>query len=81
MKPPAAGKGRPKGALNKTTKAAKEAFAFAFDDMGGPQALSEWGKENRTEFYKLFSKLIPVENQVSGSFNVTWPLPKSPLDQ
>ena len=56
--------GRPKGALNKTTKAAKEAFTLAFQDIGGHEALAQWACENRTEFYKLFARLIPTE--VSG---------------
>jgi hypothetical protein len=33
--PPAAGKGRAKGSLNKTTKSAKEAIALAAEKLGG----------------------------------------------
>jgi hypothetical protein len=73
--------GRQKGTPNKMTTAAKDAFALAFDDIGGPDALAEWGRENRTEFYKLFSKLIPIDATVNGNMTVAWPLPKSPLDQ
>lgn len=53
--------GRQKGSLNKTTVAVKEAFRQAFDDLGGTGALVEWAKENPTQFYQLFSKLIPTE--------------------
>lgn len=53
------GPGRTKGVQNRLSVAAKEAFQLAFDDMGGPAALAIWGKSNKTEFYKLFSKLIP----------------------
>lgn len=53
--------GRQPGSINKLTKSVKEAFAEAFDRMGGADALVEWGKENPTDFYKLASKLIPVD--------------------
>ena len=59
-KPPNAGKGRVKGVPNKLTKAAKEAFGLAFDGIGGVPALIKWGKSNRTEFYKLYARLIPT---------------------
>lgn len=55
------GQGRPKGTPNKTTKAAREAFQFAFDKIGGAEALATWAKDNQTEFYKLYGRLIPVE--------------------
>lgn len=58
------GPGRPKGSANKTTKAAREAFALAFDAIGGAKALAKWARDNETEFYKLYARLIPVE--VSG---------------
>lgn len=55
--------GRPKGATNKTTKLVKEVFADAFNTLqDDPDVkLSAWGKKNPTEFYKLASKLIPVQ--------------------
>lgn len=53
--------GRKKGTPNKLTASAKEAFAHAFEQIGGGGALAEWAQENRTEFYKLFARLIPTE--------------------
>jgi len=53
--------GRPKGAKNKFTASAKEAFQIAFDELGGAKELALWAKNNQTEFYKLFSKLIPID--------------------
>lgn len=65
-KPPNAGKGRPKGSVNKTTKAFKEAVLKVYQDIGGDEFFAEWAKENPTEFYKICSRLIPQE----GTLNV-----------
>ena len=67
-KPPAAGNGRPKGALNKTTKTAKEAIAIAAEKLGGADRLVEWAKEapeNERAFWAtIYPKLLPL--QVTG---------------
>lgn len=57
--------GRQKGTPNKTTSAVKEAFHHAFKGMGGMKALTAWAKLNQTEFYRLYSKLIPTETSVT----------------
>lgn len=59
-----AGKGRPKGSQNKSTVKVKEAFEAAFEQLGGVEALVQWGKKERSEFYKLYAKLLPV--QITG---------------
>lgn len=69
-RPPNAGKGRKPGVPNKTTKAAREAFQFAFDEIGGPHKLAEWAGDNLTEFYKLYGRLIPVEVQADMNASV-----------
>lgn len=38
---------------------ARDDLAMAFDLMGGVPALVVWGRQNPTEFYRLWSKLIP----------------------
>jgi hypothetical protein len=53
--------GRKPGSQNKTTIAVKEAFRQAFEILGGTQAMVVWAKENPTQFYQLYSKLIPTE--------------------
>ncbi len=65
-RPPNAGKGRPKGSPNKTTTSAREAFTLAFQGLGGAQALQDWAKENTTEFFKLYARLIPQEHVGEG---------------
>jgi hypothetical protein len=67
--PPAAGRGRPKGASNKTTKLAKEAIAFAAEGLGGAERMILWAKEDaqneRAFWTQIYTKLLPL--QVNGS--------------
>jgi hypothetical protein len=60
------GPGRPPGSQNRLTKSAKEAFAQAFDDMGGTAGLVAWGRKNPDDFYKLYAKLIPIDITSGG---------------
>lgn len=65
-----AGKGRPKGSVNKSTKLAKDAIAEAFERLGGADRLVEWAQEdpdNEKVFYTaLLPKLIPVQTELTG---------------
>jgi len=63
------GPGRPKGVLNKTTVAAKEAFQMAFDNLGGWQRMVQWAEEdpdNLKTFYSLYARLIPLDLTTGG---------------
>jgi hypothetical protein len=57
--------GKPKGAVNKTTKTAKEAIALAAEGLGGVGRLVAWAKEDplneRTFWGSIYPKLIPVQ--------------------
>jgi hypothetical protein len=59
------GQGRPKGAVNKTTLAAKEAIALAAEGLGGTDRLIDWAKEDpaneRAFWTTIYPKLIPVQ--------------------
>ena len=55
------GRGRPKGSPNKTTASIKQAMMLAFEGIGGVPALIKWAKTERTEFYKLWIKLLPQD--------------------
>ncbi len=72
-----AGKGRPKGSVNKTTKLAKQAISEAFDELGGMDALVTWAKsdpDNMKVFYAtIWPKIIPlqVEADVTGEHHHT----------
>lgn len=46
-------------------KYARHAVLFAFEEMGGPQELAEWGRKNPGEFYtKILPKIIARESEV-----------------
>lgn len=40
------------------------AFASAFELIGGVPRLALWANQNPTEFYKLFGKMLPSATQV-----------------
>lgn len=60
-KPPAAGRGRPKGAPNKTTAAVKDMILAALAKKGGAKYLEEQADANPTAFLTLIGKLIPLD--------------------
>ncbi|TXH83578.1 MAG: hypothetical protein E6Q77_03995 [Rhizobium sp.] len=60
-KPPRAGMGRPKGSLNKTTVAIKEAVLAALDQAGGVDYLVQQSEENPTAFLTLVGKVLPLQ--------------------
>ncbi len=59
------GPGRPKGVPNKVSGVAKDAIARVFDEIGGIEHMADWAREHPTQFYNIYSKLIPV--QVDGA--------------
>lgn len=63
--------GRQKGTPNHITTSIKQAFQEAFEKMGGAAALVAWGVNNQTEFYKLASKLIPIDVKADVKADVT----------
>jgi hypothetical protein len=62
------GPGRPKGAPNKTTQAAKEVIAEVASGLGGATRMLAWSREdpkNEALFWgSIYPKLLPL--QVSG---------------
>lgn len=66
--------GRPKGALNKTTRAAKDAIALAADELGGSARLVAWAKEDpaneRVFWGTIYPKLIPIDVKASGGLSL-----------
>ena len=64
-----AGAGRPKGSTNKIPRVAKENIIQAFEELGGVDGLVNWAKtdpKNQGDFYKIYGRLLPIENNISG---------------
>lgn len=53
--------GRTKGTPNKLSGGVKSNVVAVFDKIGGRDAMAEWARENPTEFYKLYGRLLPHE--------------------
>lgn len=57
--------GRKPGTQLRAGVQAKEAMLSAFERLGGVAGLVRWGKKNPTEFYRLWARLIPREDNVN----------------
>lgn len=61
--------GKPKGAINHVTRAAKDAIAIAAEKLGGAERLVDWAKEDplneRAFWSSIYPKLLPL--QVNGA--------------
>jgi hypothetical protein len=57
--------GRSAGTPNKLSVLAKDNIAAVFNRLGGSSGMADWAQENKTQFYQIYSKLLPL--QVDGS--------------
>lgn len=64
------------------TKTVKETVLAAFQNLqADPKVnLTEWGKKNPTEFYKIAAKLIPTELTGAGGVPLFPPIIEMPDD-
>ena len=62
--------GRPKGSLNKSTKAVKEALEEAFEGLGGVDGFIKWAFTDRTAFYKEWAKMLPKDINVNATITL-----------
>ena len=53
--------GSRKGIPNKSTASVKSALHAVYEKRGGDKALLSWAKENETEFYRLWGRMLPQE--------------------
>jgi len=60
-RPPAAGRGRQKGELNKLTRTLKEAILAAFDEVGGRDYLVAVAKDDPKTFCGLLARVLPLQ--------------------
>lgn len=73
-------KGRGKG---KASRTAKENIIAVFERIGGYQYMARWAKQNPTEFFKLYAKLIPVQvdAEIAHRFVMAIPAAAESTDQ
>lgn len=65
------GKGRPKGAKNKTTKALKDMILGALEDAGGQSYLVEQAEANPGAFMTLIGKVLPMDIKAAVAHTLT----------
>lgn len=63
--------GRVKGTPNKLSGTAKENIIAVFTRLGSTAAMAEWAEENKTEFYKIYARLLPTEIEGDLNANLT----------
>ena len=63
-RPPAAGKGRPRGARNKITADVKAMILGALSAKGGQSYLEQQAEQNPVAFMALLGKVLPM--QIAG---------------
>lgn len=66
--------GRKAGVPNKLSGIAKENVIAVFNRLDGTAGMAEWAKENPTEFYRIYARLLPTDSTVehSGTVGFTW---------
>lgn len=59
--------GRQKGGVNKITSSFKELVQSTYETLEeNGEGMLKWAKANKTDFYKIASKLIPTEMAVKA---------------
>ena len=78
--------GRQKGTANKPNQEIKDMIREALDgahEEGGVEYLKARARDNPTAFLTLIGKIIPadVNAKLSGNVTISWPLPRTKLDE
>lgn len=69
-KAPNAGRGRPKGAINKVNAALKDMILGALGEAGGVAYLTKQAGENPVAFMGLVGRVLPLDSNVNHSGTV-----------
>lgn len=84
-RPPAAGRGRKKGELNKVTRNLKAAILQAFDKVGGVKWLVTLAESDPRAFAALLGRILPNEIRAEVESNLIsddpWRIVYSGVDQ
>ena len=52
--------GRKAGTPNKISKPAKDNVIAVFEGIGGVKSMIDWANGNQTDFYRIYSKMLPT---------------------
>jgi hypothetical protein len=63
--------GRKKGTPNKITSSVRQMFKECFEEMGGVETMLNWAMKNKTVFYKLYARLLPIEVKTDMNHTLT----------
>lgn len=62
--------GRVKGAKNKVGLKVKDSIQAVYERLGGDEGFSDWATVEKTEFYKIYARLIPTDVEHSGDITI-----------
>lgn len=46
------------------------AFGMVFQEIGGVDGLAEWAADNPTDFYRIFSRMVPADPSSATAINI-----------
>jgi hypothetical protein len=58
---PGPGPGRPVGSKNKVGVQVKGSILEVFTNLGGVKAMTNWARRNKSDFYRIYARLIPTQ--------------------
>ena len=68
------GSGRKPGTPNKLSMTVKQNVISVFDEIGGVDHMKMWALENPNQFYAIYAKLLPTQQEITGADGEALPL-------
>lgn len=63
------GSGRKKGTPNKISLKVRDDIVEVFTNLGGVESMTRWAKKHQTDFYKIYSNMVPRSIQTFDADN------------
>lgn len=73
--------GRTKDTPNKLSLTVKDNVIAVFNKLGGSEGMAVWAEGNKTEFFKIYAKLLPTDLNLAGDVTINWPLAKPKIEK
>ena len=68
------GSGRKPGTPNKLSMTVKQNVISVFDEIGGVDHMKMWALENPNQFYAIYAKLMPTQQEITGADGADLPI-------